>query len=107
MTTPAVGIEIRNLRSYLPSFFTGCVTVGDNISVIISSDAIAFIEELPGSVLSISHLGGSGDIEIDDNGNVTNLGPDDSPFVTILDSDDDGVPDGDDVCPGMLICTEI
>jgi hypothetical protein len=76
-----------------------------NIDVTIPAGAIAFIEQLPGSILSISHLGGSGtpDIVIDDKGVVTNLGSDDSPLVTILDSDDDGVPDGDDVCPATVI----
>jgi hypothetical protein len=76
-----------------------------NIDVTIPAGAIAFIEELPGSLLSISHLGGSGtpDIVIDDKGVLTSLGSDDSPLVTILDSDDDGVPDGDDMCPATVI----
>ena len=98
---------IATCGSFLGETLAGpvTVTVGMNIDVTIPAGAIAFIEELPGSILSISHLGGSGtpDIVIDDKGVVTNLGSDDSPLVTILDSDDDGVPDGDDVCPATVI----
>jgi len=67
------------------------VNIGMNIGVTIPAGAIAFIEELPDSNVSISNLGetGSPEIVIDDNGNITNLGPDDSPFMTIPDVDDD------------------
>jgi hypothetical protein len=98
---------IATCGSFLGETLAGpvTVTVGMNIDVTIPAGAIAFIEELPGSLLSISHLGGAGtpDIVIDDKGVLTDLGPDDSPFVTILDSDDDGVLDGDDMCPATVI----
>ena len=98
---------IATCGSFLGETLAGpvTVTVGMNIDVTIPAGAIVFIEELPGSILSISHLGGSGtpDIVIDDKGVLTNLGSDDSPFVTILDSDADGVPDGDDMCPATVI----
>jgi hypothetical protein len=98
---------IATCGSFLGETLAGpvTVTVGMNIDVTIPAGAIAFIEELPGSILSISHLGESGtpDIVIDDKGAVTTLGSDDSPLVTILDSDDDGVPDTDDMCPATVI----
>ena len=62
------------------------VSIGMNVDVSIPAGAIALIEELPGAVVSISNLGGTGapDIEINDNGNITNLGSDEPPLMTIL-----------------------
>jgi len=76
------------------------VTFGINMSVTIPEGAIAFVDELPGSIILISNEGESGDpdITIDDDGDITNLGPEDPPFMTIPDADDDGVADDVDLC---------
>ncbi len=62
------------------------VSIGMNVEVSIPAGAIALIEELPGAVLSISNVGGMGapDIEINDNGNITNLRFDQPSLMTIL-----------------------
>ncbi len=109
-TSPGVTIFLTNGDQFIGTCgsFTGEVLagpvngiVGGNIGVTIPAGAIAFIEELPDSILSISNLGETGgpDIVINDKGNIINLGPDDSPFMTILDADDDGVPDASDPHP--------
>ncbi len=87
------------------------VSIGMNIDVSIPAGAIALIEELPGAVLSISNVGGTGapDIEINDNGNITNRGADEPPLVTILTVVVNGCDSGvaNDVLPGGASIAEL
>jgi hypothetical protein len=62
------------------------VTVGINIRVTIPVGAIALLEELPGSTVSVTNIGGTdgGDILIDNVGTISNLGPGDPPVVVTV-----------------------
>ena len=87
------------------------VSIGMNVDVSIPAGAIALIEELPGAVLSITNVGeeGAPDIEINDNGNITTLGFEEPPLMTILTVVVNGCDSGvaNDVLPGGASIAEL
>ena len=66
------------------------VMVGGDITVTLGTGASALLEEMPGSILSVTNLGeaGSGSITIDDGGTVIDLGPEDPPAIATIEPDD-------------------
>ena len=75
------------------------VTIG-NITVTIPAGAVAFLEELPGSGLSVTSISGS--IVVNYGGTDITVTPEDVPEI-IPDEDNDGVPNDDDVCLATAI----
>ena len=71
------------------------ITVGVNVNIIVPAGAKAFMEQLPGALVSINNLSGTGgpDIVVEEDGVPTAVGPDDPPLVAVV---DDGLPDAPD-----------
>jgi len=75
------------------------VTVGVSINITIPAGAKAFMEQLPGSLVSVTNLSATGgpDIVVEEDGVPTAVGPGDPPLVTAV---DDGLPDAPDDVAG-------